>query len=153
MNWLFRWFGSGTADDWRNPMWRWTEAHKIEVRSRAYLYDWRFGFRSKEGKWLWKFSRNCEDPSVKVWTAGRDSNFYNAIFSVNRVRIGAAQNKIYHRFNLASRFSRNYFFEFGFGYLPDRGEYGWTGPWIYGYKSQSEHNPGVIARGWEEGGI
>ncbi len=149
-SWLKKWFGSGTAEDWRNPFWRWTESHRIQVRTATYLYDHRFGFK-RNRKWVWSAHRDCRDAETKRWTAGRDANFYNGIFTVNRVRIEDKESKIHYRFNMASRFSRNYFFGFGFGFLPDRGEWGWTGPWVYGYKSQVDHNPGVIAEGWEEG--
>jgi hypothetical protein len=51
------------------------------------------------------------------------------------------------------RFHRDWWFAWGVGILFDRGEFGWTGPWIFGFESQLKHNPGCIAPGWEEGGV
>lgn len=153
---LRKWFcGSGepTEDDWRNPFWRWTEANAINRPFSFQVKDIRFGFfRKSDGKWVWYQNR-----SWRVWLPGEDANFYNGIFTFSRtVTSGWNRQGVYvqkGRFNIVIRLFSSWWFAFGVGTLPDRGEFGWTGPWFFGFQSQLEHNPGCIARDHEEGAV
>lgn len=154
---LRKWFAGDaeepTDDDWRNPFWRWTEANRVEVRHSFTVRDFRTGFKRKsDGKWVWWFKRHDEE-----WIPGKDANFYNGIFTWNQTEtFGTTRNGTSvrrTRFNIVIRFIHSYWFAWGVGTLPDRGEFGWTGPWIFSFKSQNEHNPGVIASDHEEGAV
>uniref|UniRef100_A0A6M3JX13 Uncharacterized protein n=1 Tax=viral metagenome TaxID=1070528 RepID=A0A6M3JX13_9ZZZZ len=152
-NWWQKWFGPGTADDWRNPFWRYTEYHGITVDKSYTVSDKRIGFfRLSDGKWVWWFSRQD-----KLWVGGVDSNFYNGIFTWNHTitkghtRLGKEVTR--RRYNIVIRFMHSFWFAFGVGTLPDRGEFGWTGPWFYTFKGQSKNNPGVIAPDHSEGSV
>lgn len=147
------WFGPGTPDDFRNPFWRWTESRRIEIFSSITLSDLRIGFFSRDtGKWVWYRRRR-----LTPWVPGRDANFYNGVLTLNRTvtigktKDGAAVKRM--RFNLLLRIVHSWWFAFGVGILPDRGEWGWTGPWLFGFRSQLEHNPGCIAPDHEEGSV
>jgi len=152
-SWWVKWFGEGTDDDWRNPFWRWTEARAITVTKTLQTFDFRFGYnRKSDGKWIWFDNRKSRD-----WVSGIDANFYNGIFTFSRTKTEGInkQNNIVskRRFNLIIRLLHQFWFAFGVGTLPDRGEFGWSGPWFFSYKNQLEHNPGTIAADWDEGSV
>jgi hypothetical protein len=147
-SWWLKWFGTGTADDWRNPFWRWTESKSVTVVESWTTSDTRIGFRDRSGKWRWIRRR-----ARILWIPNTDANFYNAIFAFNRTKTLDTKGKWHKRFNLVIRPCNAFWFAWGVGILPDRGEWGWTGPVIHTYKSQLEHNPGCIARAWDEGSI
>ena len=49
-DWWLKWFGPGSADDYRNPFWRYFEGPgAIKVDEAFYLFDIRLGFK-REGK-------------------------------------------------------------------------------------------------------
>jgi len=147
--WWAKWFGTGTADDWRNPFWRWTESRKIKVSAALTRSDIRIGYRRKgDNKWVW-FSRRKNMP----WVEGVDANFYNGILTQNRTITIDDKGIAHGRFNLVFRPCNSFWFAWGVGILPDRGEWGWTGPWVFGYQSQLKHNPGCIMQGWNEGSV
>ncbi len=154
LNWISGgWFGEGTDDDWRNPFWRWTEHNHITVTKSMQYVDFRFGYkRLADGKWIWWDNR-----PVRTWVAGKDANFYNGIFTYSETftwgidRDGNEVSK--DRFNLVIRLFHSWWFAFGVGCLPDRGEFGWTGPWFFSYEGQVEHNPDVISPDHLEGAV
>ncbi len=128
-------FGDGTEDDFRNPFWRFTEKLRFEVDWTLCLFDLRTGY-FKSDKTL------------------RSANFYNGFLTFNLTLIKAKRPSwlILPRFNLVLRFVHPWWIAWGWGPLWDRGELGFTGPWVYGFRSQNEHNPGgVIASDHEEG--
>lgn len=134
-DWIEKWFGLGTADDWRNPFWRIGEYLRVTPQWSLCLLDLRLGY-------------------FKTHKPLASSNFYNGVFTFNFYLTKARGLPIlFPRFNLAIRFSHPFYFAWGWGWLWDRGELGFTGPWIFDYESQLEHNPGCIAPGWEEGAI
>lgn len=82
-------------------------------------------------------------------------NFWNGILTINFYIVKANLWKIpclFPRINLASRFTYNRWFQFGMGWLFDRGEFGFK--FIFSeWNAQEKWNPGVNAKGWEEGSI
>jgi len=49
-DWFRRWYGSGTADDKRNPFWRLTEAMAVKVDWALTLLDLRIYFKRSDGQ-------------------------------------------------------------------------------------------------------
>jgi len=117
------------------------------------LRDFRVGYK-KAGSGKWVFWHNKDH---YVWVRGRHANFYNGIFTYHRTETSGIDKDhhwvLRHRFNIVIRLVHPWWFAFGVGTLPDRGEFGWTGPWFFSFEAQSKHNPGVIAGDHEEGAV
>ena len=152
-SWWQESFGPGSSDDWRNPFWHLTEKNRITVIQSYQVWDLRIGFRKANSRrWIiWFFRHNIP------WVPGTDANFYNAVFSFSRTRT-IGKNSLgdpieRFRFNIIIRFFHSWWFAWGMGCLPDRGEFGWTGPWFFSFKGQAIANPGCIASGHEEGSV
>ena len=121
-----------------------TERLRVKVEWAKYLVDLRIGFL-RAGRWT---------SSLHFWTSVTQ-NFWNGIFTFNLYVIKThlwRMPVLIPRVNLVIRPFRNYWLETGIGYLFDRGEFGgklvlqsWANAEIY--------NPGVNAKGWEEGAV
>ena len=133
-----------STDFWRNFGSWITEKLTVPVEWSSYLVDLRLGYKVNN-KWC------CKLEFFKEVT----QNFWNGIFTFN---IYIVKTKILTipfflpRINIVSRFSYNYWFEAGIGYLFDRGEFG-IKLVIMNYNSEEIYNPGVNASGWNEGPV
>lgn len=134
-----------TRDDWRNFGWRISEKLRVKVEWAKYLLDLRMGFK-RGGQW--------KIAMVRFWTPVTQ-NFWNGIFTANIYMIKIRVWKIpilLPRVGVVIRFSRDWWFQFGFGYLFDRGEFG-AKCIIANWASQEKWNPGCNAWGWDEGPV
>jgi hypothetical protein len=149
-----KWFGTGTADDRRNPFWRLTEYLSVKVEWHRYLIDLQLFFK-REGKWT----------SYLAFWKPVTQNFHNGVFTfniyvskgewrwdwpiiyttVNAILIGIPYLIwgttlipwlcvwllitipcwfVHPRINIMFRPLRDWYGEFGLGILFDRGEFG-----------------------------
>ena len=134
-----------TPDDWRNFGWRLTEKLRVKVEWAIYLIDLRIGFRSG-GKW--------KIATAHFWTPVTQ-NFWNGIFTLNIYVIKThllGISILLPRVGVVIRFSHDWWFQFGIGYLFDRGEFGFKCI-IANWYGQEKYNPGCNAYGWDEGPV
>ena len=121
-----------------------TERLRVQVEWAKYLVDLRIGFL-RAGRWT---------SSLRFWTPVTQ-NFWNGIFTFNLYVIKTHLWRVpvlIPRVNLVIRPFRNYWFETGIGYLFDRGEFG--GKFVVqSWANEEIYNPGVNAKGWEEGAV
>ena len=130
---------------WRNPLEQLTEKLRVKVEWARYIFDLRIGFKSG-GSWKGLY--------LKFWQPV-EQNFWNAILSIN---VYVLKTHIWWiplllpRIGVVSRFTYNYWFEAGVGYLFDRGEFG-AKLVIMNWNEEEKSNPGVNARGWDAGPV
>jgi hypothetical protein len=142
-----KWFGTGTADDRRNPFWRLTEYLSVKVEWHRYIIDLRLFFK-REGKWT----------SYLAFWKPVTENFHNGIFTFNIYIIKTTVKGIpliIPRLNLMIRPLRDWYFEFGLGYLFDRGEFGLKFV-VYDWKKENVESGETgtsDTRGWNEGSV
>lgn len=131
--------------DWRNFGSWITERTTVKVEWARYLFDLRIGYKSG-GKW--------QEPYLKFWTLVTQ-NFWNGILTANLYVVKTHLWKIpflIPRVGVVIRFSHDWWFEAGIGYLFDRGEFGGKVT-IMNWEAEEKFNPGCNARGWEEGPV
>ena len=131
---------------WRN-FGEWiTSRTRVKVEWSRYLFDLRIGFQSG-GKW-----KICR---FAVWKPVTQ-NFWNAVFSVNvyvvKTVLWGVIPALLPRIGIVSRFSRDWWFEAGIGYLFDRGEFG-AKLTLQNWNIEEQLNPGCNAVGWNEGPV
>lgn len=124
---LRKWFAGDaeypTPDDWRNPFWRWTEAHAIKPVQSAYVYDLRLGFK-RDGKWKYYWNSAFNWKLKWKWEkAPVTQNFHNGIFTANAYVVEDIKGDRYLRVGVVFRPLRDWWFEAGIGRLFDRGEF------------------------------
>ncbi len=130
--------------DWRNFGSGITERLRVKVEWARYLIDLRLGFKRGSS---WKIYFGVWKPVTQ--------NFWNGILTINayvvKTHLGPVPVLI-PRMNVVVRFTRNYWFEAGIGYLFDRGEFG--GKFVVqNWTTEEIYNPGCNAKGWEEGSV
>jgi hypothetical protein len=145
---LRKWFcdGDPTEDDWRNPFWRLGEKLAIKPEWSKYLIDLRIGF-IRDGEW---FSQ------IQFWTPVKQ-NFWNGIFTFNIyiTKTHIFKGKIpflFPKAGLVIRFAHDRWFQTGIGWLHNRGEFACK-LIIVNWNDDEKYNPGVNAKGWEEGSV
>lgn len=118
---------------------------KVNVEWARYLIDLRLGFTRND---VWHLGQ------LAVWTPVTQ-NFWNGIFTFNIYFVKTTLRKIpvlLPRMGMVIRFSRNYWFQAGAGYLFDRGEPAFKCV-IQNWKNEEKYNPGCNAKHWEEGPV
>ncbi len=132
-------------NDGRNLGEYFTDKTKVEVEWSRYLFDLRVGFK-REGEWKWLY--------IGFWKPVRQ-NFWNGAFTLN---VYVVKTHLWRlpfllpRLGMVIRFSENHWFQFGVGWLFDRATFALKciiADWV----SQEKNNPGVNAKGWNEGPI
>lgn len=130
--------------DWRNFGSWLTERLRVKVEWARYLVDLRLGFKRGNS---WKIY-------LGVWTPVTQ-NFWNGIFTFNlyvvKTRV-LGVGILIPRIAVVVRFAHDWWFEAGVGYLFDRGEFGGKLV-IQNWDNEEIYNPGVNAKGWEEGAV
>ncbi|MCZ7404488.1 MAG: hypothetical protein O8C67_06105 [Candidatus Methanoperedens sp.] len=118
----------------------------MKVEWAKYIIDVRLGFQ-KSGEW--KFG------TLQLWNPVTQ-NFWNGIFTLNVYVVKTTLFRFFSllvpRINLVCRFAHDHWFEAGIGYLFDRGEFG-VKCVIQNWQNEEKFNPGVNAKGWEEGPV
>jgi hypothetical protein len=137
--WLKKFWGDGrNIGEWI------TSRLRVPVEWHRSLLDIRIGFK-RNGCWMCLFQMG----------GPVEQNFWNGILTFQLYIIKTTILKIpliIPRVGLVSRFARNWWFEAGIGYLFDRGEFGGKLT-IMNWEAEEKYNPGVNARGWEEGAV
>ena len=148
---MFEWFRlPKNPDEWRNFGCWITEKLTVDPISSYYLIDIRLGFK-RHGVW-------CNYIQWPPWNLQPVSqNFWNGVFTFNIYVLYAKTKKrkiplLIPRFNLVSRFTENRWFEMGLGYLFDRGEFGGKLN-VQDSINEEKYNPGVNAKGYNEGPV
>jgi hypothetical protein len=136
---LRAYFSTSTPDDRRNFGWRLTEALAFRPVWAFYIFDVRLGFK-RQGKWRCYFD----------FFGPVTQNFWNGVFTIN-VYIVASKWFVFPRINVVSRFTSTHWFQFGLGWLFDRGEFGGKLV-IMNQAGEKEFSPGD-AQGWDEGSV
>lgn len=130
--------------DWRN-FGEWiTSRTTVKVEWATYFIDLRIGFK-RNGKWT---------SYIGVLKPVKQ-NFWNGILTFNvyvlKTHLWIVPMLI-PRVDVVIRFAHDWWFQFGVGYLFDRGEFGAKFT-IQNWYTEEQFNPGCNAIGWAEGSV
>ena len=143
-DWWLKWFGPGTADDRRNPFWRFFEGPaRINVSWAWTILDLRIGYRRIEGKWV----------LIDLFAPYRTrQNFWNGVFTI-QVYIVGWKWFMWPKLNIVFRPLRDWWFEGStLGILFDSGVIHAKFV-IFNWQKEQGVGQGGDAIGWEEGSV